>query len=71
VVKPEDHPDPLPTRQILECVFEMAAGEQFDACRSAFSGPRLARSLDLRRERAADDAYRLEHQAGQIDVLFR
>src|SRR5690606_40161650 len=47
VMKPEEHPDALPSGQILDGVFQVHAAAQFDDPRGIGGGCGLPRCLDL------------------------
>lgn len=62
-MKPKDDPDVLPAREIIQSVFKVLAGQQFDAAVSAAGSARLPRRLYLGRERRSHEPDRGERQA--------
>src|SRR5579872_513123 len=61
-VKPEDHPDQLPLRQILQRMLEVLAGQQLDPGRCPSGSARLPRGLYFRSEGAAYKADCVQRQ---------
>ena len=74
VVKPEDHPDPLPSREVFERVLEVAAGQQLDSrrrARAAARGCRAACTLVTSGLRTKPDGIEHETHPGVGTVIGR
>jgi hypothetical protein len=64
-MKPEDDPNQLPTREVLEGVLEIATREQLDARRRALRGKRLPGGFHLGRQLITHVPDGFEGEAGR------